>query len=143
MADPIIGDPRYLIGDGKVSASPQSGSVYACSQDFRGGGAQHTGDWVVSDYWYPARKITVRGEVGWPDALVSFEESNGRRVVTGNALPVGHPTGTFPIRSNDPAYQIDRNPNAISGHTVDLSLPLDSIMAATASCVPWTWLAYL
>ena len=59
-ADPIIGDPRYLIGDGKVSASPQSGSVYVCSQDFRGGGAQHTGDWVVSDYWYPARKITVR-----------------------------------------------------------------------------------
>ena len=54
----------------------------------------------------------------------------------GNALPVGHPTGTFPIRSNDPAYQIDRNPNAISGHTVDLSLPLDPIMAATASCVP-------
>jgi hypothetical protein len=97
----------------------------------------------VGDYWYPARKITVRGEVGWPDAVVSFEESNGRRVVTGNALPVGHPTGTFPIRSNDPAYQIDRNPNAISGHTVDLSLPLDSIMAATASCVPWTWLAYL
>ena len=66
----------------------------------------------MGDYWYPARKITVRGEVGWPDAVVSFEESNGRRVVTGNALPVGHPTGTFPIRSNDPAYQIDRNPNA-------------------------------
>ena len=39
VADPIIGDPRYLIGDGKVSASPQSGSVYVCSRDFRGGGA--------------------------------------------------------------------------------------------------------
>ena len=56
--------------------------------------------------------------------------------MTGNALPVGHPTGTSPIKSNDPAYQIGRNPNAISGHTVDLSLPLDPIMAATASCVP-------
>jgi len=56
--------------------------------------------------------------------------------VIGNALPVGHPTGTFPIKSNDPAYQIDRNPNAISGHRVDLSLSLDPIMAATASCVP-------
>ena len=63
--------------------------------------------------------------------------------MTGNALPVGHPTGTFPIRSNDPAYQIDRNPNAISGDTVDLLLPLDPIMAATGSCVPWTMLGYL
>ena len=53
----------------------------------------------------------------------------------GNAIPVGHPTGTFPIKSNDLAYQIDRNPNAISGHRVDLSLSLDPIMAATASCV--------
>ena len=63
FADAIIGDPGYLIGDGKVSSSPEIGSVYACSQEFRGGGAQHTGDWVVGDYWYPARKITVQGEV--------------------------------------------------------------------------------
>ena len=59
FADAIIGDPGYLIGDGKVSSSPEIGSVYACNQEFRGGGAQHTGDWVVGDYWYPARKITV------------------------------------------------------------------------------------
>ena len=93
LADAIIGDPGYLIGDGKVSSSPEIGSVYACNQEFRGGGAQHTGDWVVGDYWYPARKITVQGEVDWPNAQVSFSENNGRRVVTGNALPVGHPTG--------------------------------------------------
>ncbi len=106
FADAIIGDPGYLIGDGKVSSSPEIGSVYACSQEFRGGGAQHTRDWVAGDYWYLARKITVQGEVDWPNAEVSFGENNGRRVVTGNALPVGHPTGNSrsismsrPIRS--------------------------------------------
>ena len=135
FADAIIGDPGYLIGDGKVSSSPEIGSVYACNQEFRGGGAQHTGDWVVGDYWYPARKITVQGEVDWPNAQVSFSENNGRRVVTGNALPVGHPTGNFPIDFYDPAYQIDRNPNAIMGRTVQLFLPLDPILAATPSCV--------
>ena len=81
----------------------------------------------------PRKKDNRAGEVGWPDAVVSSEESNGRRVVTGNALPVGHPTGTFPTKSNDPAYQIDRNPNAIMGRTIQLSLPLDPNLTATAS----------
>ena len=96
FADAIIGDPGYLIGDGKVSSSPEIGSVYACNQEFRGGGAQHTGAWVAGDYWYLARKITVQGEVDWPNAQVSFSENNVRRVVTENSRSISM---TRPIRS--------------------------------------------
>jgi len=39
FADAIIGDPGYLVGVGKVSSSPDIGSVYGCNQEFRGGGA--------------------------------------------------------------------------------------------------------
>ena len=93
----------------------------------------------MGGYWYPARKITVQGEVDWLNAQVSFSENNGRRVVTGvvtgNALPVGHQTGNFLIDFYDPVYQIDWNPNPIMGCTIQLSLPLDPNLAATASCV--------
>jgi len=136
VANAIIGDPGYLIGDGKVSSSPVKGSVFACSEEFRNADNLHTGDWVVGAYWYPARKLTVQGEVEWPDAQVGHGQVGGNRLITGNALPLGHPTGIFPIRLNDPAYQIDRNPNAISSHSVDLELPLNPTLAATPSCVP-------
>ena len=75
----------------------------------------------------------VQGEVDRLNTQVSSSENNKRRVVTGNALPVGHPTGNFPIDFYDPAYQIDRNPNAIMGRTIQLSLPLDPNLTATAS----------
>ncbi len=89
----------------------------------------------MGGYWYPARKITIQGEVDWLNAQVSFSENDGRRVVTGNALPVGHQTGNSPIDFYDPAYQIDWNPNPIMGRTIQLSLPLDPNLAATGSCV--------
>ena len=87
----------------------------------------------MGDYCYPSRKIMVQGEVDRLNTQVSSSENNKRRVVTGNALPVGHPTGNFPIDFYDPAYQIDRNPNAIMGRTIQLSLPLDPNLTATAS----------
>ena len=102
-ADPIIGDPRYLIGDGKVSASPQSGSVYVCSQDFRDGGAQHTGDWVVGDYGYPARKITAQGEIDWPSAQVSFISQPQKRPHDWSAQM---PPSTVPTKLKKRAKQV-------------------------------------
>ena len=43
--------------------------------------------------------------------------------------------GGFPTDFYDPIYQIDRNPNPVMGRTIQLSLPLDPNLAATASCV--------
>ena len=56
--------------------------------------------------------------------------------MTGNGLPVGHTTGNLPIARNDPAYQFDPNPNAISEQSVEFSLPLRPILAAIPSCIP-------
>ena len=135
VADAIIGDPAYLIGDGNVGASPKNGWVYSCSQEFGGGGAGGVGDWIEGDFWHPARKLAVHGEIYWPNAQVSFDVKDGRRVISGNGLPVGHPTGTYPVSSGDPAYLIDRNPNSISAQVVQVSLPLNPTLATTPSCL--------
>lgn len=51
-APPLAGKTYVLnaralpLGDGRVSARAQRGYVYACQSTFRGGGAQHVGDWV-------------------------------------------------------------------------------------------------
>ena len=134
VADAVIGDPAYLIGDG-IGTSPKNGWVYSCMQQFGGGGASSIGDWIVGGSWYPARKLAVQGKIDWPSAHVSFEIVNGRRIISGNGLPVGQPTGTYPISSSDPAYQIDRNPASISAQVVEISLPLNPTLSATATCL--------
>ncbi|MCH8987626.1 MAG: YHYH protein [Chloroflexi bacterium] len=135
VADAIIGDPSYPIGTDKWGSSARNGWLYSCEEEFNGVGAVGgASDWRVGDFWYPARKWTVQGEIDWPSAQVSFEIVNGRRVISGNGLPVGHPTGTYPISSSDPAYQIDINPHSIGEQVVEFSLPLNPTLAATPSC---------
>ena len=125
----------YLIGDGRVGSSPQNGWIFSCATQFRDG-ADHTGEWVKDGYWYPAQKIAVLGENVWANTIFTVEVKDGARLVTGNGLPVGHPTGNFPIARNDPAYKFDPNPNAISEQSVEFSLPLHPNLAATPSCIP-------
>jgi hypothetical protein len=130
-------DPRALpLGDGKVSAEPRRGYVYSCMTQFRGGGAQHAGDWIRGSTWDATRKIQVRGDVAWPNATFTIATTGSDRRVTGNGLPVNHTTGVFPVRPDDPAYRIDRNPNRIETQTVAFSVPLVPAVAARASCVP-------
>ncbi len=130
-------DPRALpLGDGKVSAEPRRGYVYSCQSQFRGGGAQHAGDWISGATWDATRKLRVQGEVAWPDARFTIEVANGERRVTGNGLPINHTTGTFPILRSDPAFQIDRNPNEIQAQPLSFSLPLAPAPAAAPACVP-------
>ncbi|HUL96130.1 MAG TPA: YHYH protein [Usitatibacter sp.] len=130
-------DPRALpLGDGRVSDAPRRGYVFSCMTAFRGGGAQHTGDWVHGSTWDSTRKIAVRGDVSWPDARFEVTAGEGGRRVSGNGLPVGHATGSFPIGRDDPAFQIDRNPNAIEPQQVMLTLPRDPVAADPPRCVP-------
>ena len=134
VAAAVIGDPAHLIGDNFIGTSAKNGWVYSCTQNF-GGPITAFGDWVVGDFWHPARKLSVQGEVNWPSAQVSFEIINGRRVISGNGLPVGHPTGTYPISSSDPAREFDDNPGTISAQVVEFSLPLNPTLAATPTCL--------
>ncbi|MCH8298270.1 MAG: YHYH protein [Chloroflexi bacterium] len=48
---------------------------------------------------------------------------------------MGHPTGTYPLASSDPAYQIDPFPFEISEQMLELSLPLNPTLAATPACL--------
>jgi len=125
----------YLIGDGRVGSNPKNGWIFSCATQFRDG-VDHTGEWVKGGYWYPTQKIAVLGENVWANASFTVKVKDGARVVTGNGLPVGHPTGNFPIARNDPAYQFGPNPNAISEQSVEFSLPLRPILAAIPSCMP-------
>ena len=124
------------LGDGKVSSEPRRGYVYACMSSFRGGGARHVGNWIHGSTWDETQKIHVRGDVSWPQAYISIRPDGDRRLITSNALPDDHTTGVFPVQRDDPAFQIDRNPNAIKAQTISLALPLMPVVAADSSCVP-------
>ena len=111
------------VGDGKVTDHPEAGNVYACAQIFRQGGARHVGDWFHGETWDPLAKPHVLGKVIWPNARFSVTAEGDRLSVTGNGLPVGEPTGTFPISRRDPAYAYDTNPNAILAIPLDFAIP--------------------
>jgi hypothetical protein len=130
---PIMAN-ELLLGDGKVSSTPQVGYLMSCTQDFRQGAA-HGGPWIHGDQWDPSEKPHVQGSVDWPTHQISITIEGGERVISANNLP-DHVTGTFPISPTDPAYQYDRNPNAIQPQNILLKLPLNPQPAAEPSCVP-------
>ncbi len=132
----VLNEKALPLGDGRVSTQPRAGYVFACATQFRGGGARHAGDWIQGDTWDATRKIWVQGEVRWPNARFSMETVGNQRVIKGNALPLDHATGTFPVARTDPAYQIDRNPNPIAEQVLTISLPLEPEPASHPSCVP-------
>lgn len=131
-------DPHAIpLGDGHVASQPQSNYIYSCSTSFRGGGAQHAGPWInqAAGTWDSTTKIAVQGNISWPAAHYSSETTGSTRVLTTNDLPLNDTTGIFPISHNDPAYQYDRNPNAIGAQNLTYNLPLDPEAASTPSCV--------
>ena len=123
------------VGDGKVTDHPQAGNVYACTTTFRTGGARHVGDWIHETTWNPLEKPHVQGEVIWPDAALSIKPEGTLLNVQSNGLPIGQPTGTFPIARTDPAHQYDTNPNPIAAQTLAFGIPLRPSKAAQPGCL--------
>lgn len=123
------------VGDGKVTDRPVAGNVYACNQNFRTGGARHVGDWFNGATWNPLEKPHVTGEVFWPDAAFSMTTQNTEVRVESNGLPVGQPTGEFPIARTDPVYQYDTNPNPILPQTLDFNIPQTPQRATEPGCL--------
>lgn len=126
---------RIPLGDNKISASPRKGYVYACQSRFQGGGAHRQGDWIQGDVWDLTRKIQVQGSVSWPQARFESWPDNDTRLLAGNGLPTSGTTGIYPIQAADPAYQFDRNPNAIRPQDWQLRLPRQPELADSAHCV--------
>ena len=131
-------EPTQLpLGDKRYSDTPKKGYVYSCNLKSYSGtiGSHVFGPWIHGSTWDATQKISVQGEVYWPEAFYSISASGASRVFTGNELPVNEPTGIFPIRPSDPAYAIDTNPNAIKAQSTSFSVPLTPTEAAAPSCV--------
>lgn len=124
------------LGDGHVSRSPKVGYVYSCGLAAGGGGAHRTGEWIHGDTWNPLDKPHVQGRIYWPDAVFDMQSVGDSVEVKGNGLPVGQPTGQFPIARNDPAYAYDRNPNTIRTQKLDVSIPRHPQKSASPGCLP-------
>ena len=93
-------DPTRLpLGDGKVSTSAKRGYVYACAQ---GAGPGRRGARRLMDHGSTfdlTAKPTVDGHVLWP-GRVTFTVKGSSLVVSGNGLPKGAATGSFPIATD-------------------------------------------
>jgi hypothetical protein len=125
------------LGDGKVSAEPKRGYVYFCGSSFRGGGgAEHLGNWVHGATWDATQKISVQGNVSWPDASITIRASGNQRLIASNGFPDDHSTGIFPVQRSDPAFKIDRNPNPILTQAISLAVPLSPTVADRPGCLP-------
>ena len=53
----------------------------------------------------------VQGKVYYSKAVFTVTTSQKRRLITGNGLPFGVPTGIFPVQVSDRAGEYDPNPN--------------------------------
>jgi hypothetical protein len=138
FAGTFVDKTRLPLGDGKYSTRAKKGYVYSCITNFAGGGAFREGPWIdrSTNSWDSTKKIAVQGSVRWvPRFSAKLASSNLR--LRGNGVPP-HVTGVYPVRSSDPAYQYDRNPNSIRSYTLEVQLPPDPKVAAGPICVGGT-----
>ncbi len=124
------------LGDNKISKSAQKGYIYLCRTQSDGGGAFEVGPWInqTEKTWNFSKKLTVDGNVAWPNSKLTVNVNGQSRSLSGNGLP-SHNTGVYPISSTDDAYQYDRNPNSIKEQTLSLNLPANPSVLTTPECV--------
>jgi hypothetical protein len=126
---------KLPLGDGHVSTtSAKRGWIYSCGSPPGGGGAQANGPWIHGTTFDLMAKVAVPGAVKWPQAHVKITRVGTRVRVSGDGLPVGSTTGTFPIPASSEAYKYDRNPNTISEQTISWLLPAPKA-AARPACI--------
>ena len=82
---------------------PAIDNVFSCKTNFRVAGKQHAGPWMRGATWNPLEEPHVQGRVLWPEASFVVKENGADRSIETNGLPVGVPTGIFPIARGDPA----------------------------------------
>jgi hypothetical protein len=126
------------VGDGKYHTDgPEKGDVYVCHEPGAGGGGAGTrGPWFSADgkTYDVNKKVAVEGEVRW-DASFSMLVADGTRTISTNDLPRDHTTGEFPIQSDTPAYQYDRNPNHIVAQSLTYVLNANPEFSDHPQCV--------
>ncbi|MFK7906658.1 MAG: YHYH protein [Chitinophagales bacterium] len=129
-----LGDALILRRD-QGDRMPLQKFLWLCGLPPDGAGNADASDWMNPDgTWDYTRKPIVEGNVVYPSEFDIMLDGNGKRIITGNALP-DHPTGIFPIDPNSIAYRNDRNMNTIEAHEVLYVFPEIPEVAANPSCV--------
>jgi hypothetical protein len=124
-----------------VSDGPHQGYVYVCDprmfQQYGGPGASAQGAWLneIAGTYDVTQKPAAQGQVFFSDAYLSIVASGGQRLITSNGLPLGVPTGLYPVSPSDPTFGFDQNPNTISQQSISFGIPLNPSAAPADSCV--------
>lgn len=95
---------------------------------------QENGPWIHGNTWSLKEKLSVSGEVSWPNAMFTDVVSGDTRTLSGNVLPVNYTTGIFPISPKDAISRYDMNPNSISANPFSISLPVNPTYSETPYC---------
>jgi hypothetical protein len=123
-----------------VTNGPKKGYMYICDarafQQLNGPGAQREGPWLdnAAGTYDVTEKPVVQGRVYYPDAVFTITTTKTRRLIRGDGLPLGVPTGTFPVRATDPAGRYDPNPNRITSQKISFSIPRHPQFARSPLC---------
>lgn len=129
--------PTNILIRTKGATKPDFLSLWLCGLPSDGAGNANASAWTNADgTWDYNKKPQVDGNVTWMSEFNVSLDGNGRRIITGNALP-NHPTGIFPITPGSIAYQYDRNPNIITEHVILYDFPALPKIATTPSCLPF------
>ena len=124
---------RLPIGDGRLSAGPESGSIWSCTEEFPDR-TVHVGPWINDDGTFDlTSKVIVEGMEIWASNLEITLEGDAR-VIMGNGLP-DHPTGRFPADPRSEAYQIDPNRSSILSQDLRIELPAVPTPRNQPSCL--------
>ncbi len=136
LADGLYLDGQVPLGDYRYSTTEaKKGYVYLCNARKDNPGSSVNGPWIKGDTWNYYKKISVSGSVSWPNATFSNTVSGTTRTLSGNALPISHTTGTFPVVKSDAAVAYDPNPNTISVQTITQKLPANPVYSETPYCM--------
>ena len=123
-----------------VTDAPRPGYLFTCDakmyQQTNAPGAQQDGPWInqAARTYDVTSKAVFQGRVHYHQALFTITKHATRRAVLGNGLPLGVPTGIFPVQASDPAYRFDRNPNRVTAQHIAFSIPRHPTPAPAASC---------
>lgn len=136
LADTMYQDGMVPLGDYKYSTKvAKKGSVFLCNERRDNPGSSVNGPWMQGNAWNYKEKISISGSVSWPNARFTNTVSGTTRTLSGNALPLSHTTGTFPVSRNDPAAAYDPNPNTISAQSITQKLPINPVYSETPYCM--------
>jgi len=119
------------LGTGKSSTAPTIGSLYRCGGTPSGGPPVFTPPWVSASTWNAKTKLAVQGNVTFK-ASFKVTHTGTNEVFTGNGLP--RRAGTFPVATTDPAHAYNPDPDSITAHSINLTVPYSPKVNTTARC---------